>query len=184
MSESPFDPTHAVTFDLAHGLVHLEDAPKRLLVPGGALAALAASSSAEARTAFARALGGPLGTRTLRRLGDPKGVSVDVVVDHLGGELALAGLGTLSIERWGRALILVIDQSPLSDATELLGGVLAAALDAATGREVSIVSLMHDATRSRFLIASAATAERARGLLTSGTSWGDTLVRLHEGGAS
>jgi hypothetical protein len=184
MSESPFDPTHAVTFDLAHGLVHLEDAPKRLLVPADALAALAATATSDARAAFAKALGGPLGTRALRRLGDTKTTSVEVVVDHLGGELALAGLGTLSIERWGRAMILVVDQSPLAGSVELLGGVLAAALGAATGRDVTTVSLMQDATRSRFLVASASTAERARGLLSSGTSWGDTLVRLHEGGAS
>ena len=184
MPEPLFDPSHAVTFDLAHGLVHLEDAPSRVLVPADALAALALEASAAARAAFARALGAPLGARAARRLGDTRGATVDHVVDHLGGELALAGLGSLSIERWGRALLIVVDQSPLGGAEGVLEAVLSAALGSATGREVRCVRLMSDATRARFLVASASTEAKARALLAEGVSWGEVLVKLHEGGAS
>lgn len=184
MPEPLFDPSHAVTFDLAHGLVHLEDAPSRVLVPADALAALAAVASPDARAAFASALGKPLGARAARRLGDTRGATVEQVVDHLGGELALAGLGSLSLERWGRALLIVVDHCPLPSAEDVLSGVLAAALGAATGRDVRCVRLMRDATRARFLVASAASEQKARALLGEGTTWGDVLVKLHEGAAS
>src|SRR5262249_55758598 len=115
MSHVRFDPSKAVTFDLSHGLVHLEGAPSRLLVPAEALGALAAAAGAEATRAFGRTLGEALGRRAGGRLaegGGLRGASADAVIEHLGGELALAGLGSLSLERWGRALVLVVDQSP------------------------------------------------------------------------
>ncbi len=53
MPDLRFDPSKAVTFDLTHGLVHLEGAPSRVLVPAEALLALAAAAGAEATAAFA-----------------------------------------------------------------------------------------------------------------------------------
>jgi hypothetical protein len=185
MSQPPFDPTKAVTFDLVHGLVHLEDAPTRLLVPASALATLAQAAGPEATTAFARALGEPLGIRVARRLSGEKGqgvreATVDTVVDHLGGELALVGLGSLSLERWGKAMILVVDQCPLAgDAGGLLTGVLEAALRRATGSELQCVHLMRDRVRARMLITGGPAAEKARALLRDGVSWGEVLARLH-----
>lgn len=185
MPQAPFDPTKAVTFDLAQGLVHLEDAPGRLLVPATALSTLAQAAGPEARAAFAKALGEPLGVRVARRFTGDSGVkeaSVEAVVDHLGGELALAGLGSLSLERWGRALLFTVDQSPLAkdEAGEaLLGEVLAAALQRATGRDVRCVPLMNDHVRVRLLVTGAAAAEKARAWLRDGVSWGDVLARLH-----
>lgn len=187
MAESPFDPKHAVTFDLAHGLVHLEGAPSRLLVPAEALSALAAAAGDDAARAFGKALGAPLGSRVAYRLVGAEGTrtaSVEAVVDHLGGELALAGLGSLSLERWGRALLLVVDASPLADSA-VLGYALAAALSSATGRDVSVARLAKDGARSRYLVASASSADRAAKWIAEGVSWGDVLVRLHapaEGG--
>lgn len=180
MSEPTFDPSQAVTFDLSHGQVHLEDAPQRVLVPASALGALLASSQPEASRAFADALGGPLGNRVAKRLANVGAASVEAVVNHLGGELALAGLGSLSLERWGKALLFLVDQSPLDAAGDaLVAGVLAAALRAATGRELTLVPLMRDGARARFLVASEATAAKARGLVGEGASWGDVLTRLH-----
>src|SRR5262245_38721231 len=115
MPDLRFDPSKAVTFDLSHGLVHLEGAPSRLLVPSDALVLLAKAAGPEAAAMFGRSLGEAMGRRVASRLAATEGVSstpVEVVVDHLGGELALAGLGSLGLERWGRALVLVVDQSP------------------------------------------------------------------------
>ena len=102
--------------------------------------------------------------------------------EFLGG--ALAGLGSLSLERWGRALLLVVDASPLADSA-VLGYVLGAALSSATGRDVSVARLAKDGARSRYLVASASSVERASKWIAEGVSWGDVLVRLHapaEGG--
>ena len=198
MPQPPFDPTKAVMFDLAHGLVHLEDAPSRLLVPAEALAQLARAAGPEASAIFARALGEPLGLRVARRLsggsgGSPdappgtppgtegtRGASIEAVIDHLGGELALAGLGSLSLERWGRAMLLLVDQSPLArDGDDLLAGVLEAALGRAAGRPLRCLVLTHDPVRVRLLVAAEAAAERARGWLREGITWGEVLARLH-----
>src|SRR4051812_29787773 len=145
MPEARFDPSKAVTFDLASGLVHLEGAPSRLLVPADALRALCEAAGAEASSAFGRAIGAPMGQRVASRFagageGAGEGVkkaSVETIVDHLGGEMALAGLGSLALERWGHALVLVVDSSPLEGGGDrLLEAVLAGALEAATGQPV------------------------------------------------
>jgi hypothetical protein len=187
MSQPPFDPTKAVLFDLAQGLVHIDDAPARVLVPADALLALAAAAGDDAARAFARAIGEPIGVRVARRLseGQPSGEgtrqsSVDTVVDHLGGELALLGLGSLSLERWGRAMLLVIDQSPLAKGGDLLlAGVLEAALGRATGKPVRCLALMREPARLRFLVAGEAAVSKVRGWLHDGVSWGEALARLH-----
>ena len=179
----PFDPSKAVTFDLSHGLVHLEGAPSRLLVPAEAPRALADAAGPEAAAAFGRAMGEAMGRRAASRLGAGAGVDeapVEAVVEHLGGELALAGLGSLGLERWGRALVLVVDQSPLGAAGDgLLGAALAAALEAAAGREVRTLLLGRDAVRARFLVGGSAGVARVEAWLEDGVPWGEALVRLH-----
>lgn len=183
MSNVPFDPSKAVTFDLAHGLVRLDEAAPRALVPAEALVALAAAAGPEATRAFAKALGEPLGARVARRLGGAQGAqgsSVDDVVEHLGGELALAGLGSLGLERWGKALVLLVDQSPLSGSGDvLLAEVVASALSATTGRALQVIPLMREGARVRLLVSSEAAATKASTWLREGASWGDVLARLH-----
>lgn len=189
MSLPNFDPTKAVTFDLARGLVRLDDDSSRLLVPAAALLALAKAAGPAASTAFAHSLGEPLGARVARHLSGSdslRAASPDIVVDHLAGELALVGLGSLTIERWGRALLLVVDRSPLAqDDASLLGGVLEGALLQATGRPVRCV-LLSGGAQSRFLVTGEAAAVKAREWLAGGVSWGEVLARLHapSGGAA
>lgn len=181
MSHPPFDPSSAVTFDLTHGQVHLEDAPRRVLVPADALANLCAKAGDEALRDLGRAMGEPMGRRLSRRLGETSGATIQAVLEHLGGELSLLGLGSLGLERWGRALVLVVDQSPLGEGADpLLASILEAALSAATGREPRCVVLERDGGRVRLLVVSEGTSAKVRSWLGSGTSWGDVLVRLHE----
>ncbi|EYF02192.1 hypothetical protein [Chondromyces apiculatus] len=202
-----FDPAKAVTFDLENGLVHLEGAPARLLVPASALGVLCAAAGPEATLNFGRQLGRAMGRRLASRLGaaapsaadeDPsagfrppvaaaedriqgvRAASLDTIVDHLGGEVALAGLGSLAIERWGEAMVMVLDQCPLdAEADRLLEGVLEGALQAACGRPARALCIDRDASRARFLIASSVALERVRAWLAAGSSWGEALVRLH-----
>lgn len=184
MSDLPFDPSKAVTFDLAHGLVHLDGAPRRLLVPADALMVLAQAAGDSAAAGFGRTLGEAMGQRVANRLASAGGtgaVVVEVVVEHLAGELALSGLGSLGLERWGRGLVMVLDQSPLAAAGDLLvGAVLEGAIAAASGRKVHAVLLNREAVRARFLIGGAAGATKARGWISEGIAWGEVLVRLHQ----
>jgi hypothetical protein len=183
MNHVPFDPSKAVTFDLARGLVQQGGAPSGLIVPAEALAALAHAAGPEASTAFGRAVGEAIGRRVASRLAAADGVraaGVGAVVEHLGGELAMTGLGSLGLERWGRALVLVIDQSPLGSAGDaLLESVLAGAISAAAGEQSSVTELAREGGRVRFLVTSRAGADKVRAWLDEGVSWGDALVRLH-----
>jgi len=180
MPHPPFDASRAVTFDLAKGQVRLDGAPHQVLVPSEALAKLFASASKETRREFAKAFGEPLAKRLSSRLGDPTKAKLEAVVEHLGGEVALLGLGSLSLERWGRALVFVVDGSPFGkDGDELLAAILEAALAEATGRNPRCVVLERAEARLRLLVVSEASAEKVRTWLGEGTSFGDVLARLN-----
>jgi hypothetical protein len=102
-------------------------------------------------------------------------------VEHLAGELALAGLGSLGAERWGRAIVLVHDQSPFGDRGDtLVRDLLEAALHAlgvATGR---VVKLERIGVRVRYLVVSAAAVEGVRMRLREGQHWGMVVAKLHK----
>jgi hypothetical protein len=179
-----FDPSHSVKFDIGKGIVHLDGAGPRLLVPPDALLDLCKHAGDDSLKDFGRRLGTEAGLRMAGQLGrslDTAGV--DAFVEHLGGNLALLGLGSLSLERWGKALVFVVDDSPLGGAGDaLLSAVLEGALQRAIGRDARIVVLAREDARVRLLAASEKGAKRAADLMRQGTKWADALARLHEGG--
>ncbi len=181
MMAPSFDSTHAVRFDLASGSVRAAGQDERLvLLPAAALANLLLYASADAGVALGRALGESIGRRVAARIGATE-PSVEQFATQLAGEAALAGVGVLGLERWGRALVVVIEQSPL--AVPLLAPLVGAAVEAASGRKnVGSVLLVHDDGASRVLIASERGIERVRAWMMAGTPWGDALVKLHGGG--
>lgn len=194
MAEPRFDASKSVTFDLASGLVHLEGAPLRVLAPPDALLALAGAAGPDATRAFGRALGSPMGQRVAQRLAGAadgsehavRGASLEAVIEHLGTELALVGLGSLAAERWGRALVLVVDHCPLAAGTGdvLLAAVLESALAAATGRTASVGVVARDSVRARFFVGNATAMRKLHGLIGTGTGWAEAIARLHEGPAA
>src|SRR5687768_7012230 len=105
MSNPPFDASKAVTFDLSRGQIQKDGAEPRLLVSASALVALCRGAGADAAAAFARATGQSMGNAIASRFeqagADAKRTAIDAVVEHLSGELAVAGFGKLSVERWG-----------------------------------------------------------------------------------
>jgi hypothetical protein len=193
MAVARYRPDHDVTFDLAHGLVHLDGAPARVLVPADALAALCAAADAGAVTAFGHALGHAMGLRVASRLAllavpesaaqagsGARAASVETMVDHLGAELSLAGLGSLGMERWGHALVVVVDHCPLgARGDRLLEAVIGEAVGSATARAVAAILLARDGVRARLLLANTTSAGRVRAWLDEGVAWGDAITRLH-----
>lgn len=194
MASKPFDPSEAITFDLELGHVHLDGAPHRVLVPADALLALCQGAGEEATAALTHAMGSALGKRVAVRLGreadaDPavavRAAGLDAIVNGLAGELALAGLGALSAERWGKALVLVLDQSPLGeDGDSFSTGLLEGALKALTDAPARVVKLHRDGVRLRALVISGAAAGAVRDKLSRGESWGQVLAALHAKGGS
>jgi hypothetical protein len=200
MADPRFDPSGAVTFDLQHGLVHREGAPPTVLVPHGGLLALCAAAGHDAAIVFGRAVGAAMGGRLAARFAGSREVdsnqapasvdaaaavrraSIEAVVEHLGGELALGGFGCLSLERWGRAMVLVVDHAPLGAAGDaLLEAILEGALVACTGRSPRVGILHREESRARFFVGSPAAIQRVQTQVRVGETWAEALVQLHDG---
>ncbi len=174
---APFDPTHSVQFDLDRGRISVHGSEARLLVPAEALLRLCAGAGDDGVKDFGRGLGTEIGRRVGARLGD--GSSVSAMVEQLGGELALAGFGSLGVEVWGRALVLTVTDSPLGgDGDALLAALLEGAVQRALARDASIVRLERADGKARLVVLRRTTADAVRRWLSEGVSWADALARL------
>ncbi|HKQ67915.1 MAG TPA: hypothetical protein VJT73_01185 [Polyangiaceae bacterium] len=183
MASAPFDVSKAVTFDLSRGQIQKDD-QSRVLVPASALVALCQGAGSDATAAFATAIGESMGLAIAARFegagSDVKNAPLDAIVEHLAGELAVTGFGTLSIERWGQALVVVVDGGLSSvEGDRLLAPLLAAAVARSAHVEARCVALGRDGARARFLVTGQRGADKAREWLGSGVGWGEVLVRLH-----
>jgi hypothetical protein len=179
MAEPGFDPSQSVKFDVARGAVEL-DGGACLLVPPAALIALCRGAGDEAKRDFGRSLGTELGRHVAQRVRAAE-ASVESLLEHLGGSLALVGLGSLGVERWGRALVLTVRGSPLGrDGDVLIAAVLEGALQRTLARDTAIVPLAREDDQVRLLVASPGAAPKVRAWLADGVAWGDVLARLHE----
>jgi hypothetical protein len=180
MSAPSFDPTLAVRFDLLQGSVRAGWPEDRVvLVPAAALGDALGSAPAAAVDALGRAIGAGVGRRAAARMLDPQASSLEEFATQIAGEAALAGLGKIVVERWGRALVIAFDDFPLPIA--IASSVASSAVEAALGRKVWPVVLSHEAHASRVLLTSEGAAGRVRGWIAGGMAWGDALVKLHEG---
>ena len=178
MDVPSFDPTHAVRFDLRHGSVSTAGEGERvLLVPTAVLDDIVLSTPPEAVEALGRALGSAIGRRAAARMGNPHAAPVEAFVTHLAGEAALVGVGALSVERWGRALVVVVANSPLVGT--LLSPLIASAIEAASGRSVTCTLLSRDEHTARILVGGTRGVARVRDWIASGMPWGEALVKLH-----
>jgi hypothetical protein len=156
------------------------------LVAADALVELCKHAGDESLTNFGRKLGTELGLRVTSHWGDRGGedISVEGFVEHLGGNLALLGLGSFSVERWGKALVFVVQESPFGASGDvLLGAVLEGALQRCMGRDACAVLLGRDADHVRFLVTGGPGAAKIRAWMADGKTWGEALARLHEGSA-
>ncbi|MEM1031249.1 MAG: hypothetical protein AAF928_11770 [Myxococcota bacterium] len=193
-----FEPEGAVTFDMAFGHVHLDGAPHRVLVPAATLLTLVTRGGGDEELAeLGHALGEPMGRRVGTRLAEGIEAAADGsaaerrrravreasfadVAGELAAEFALAGLGALSAERWGRAVVWVLDQSPFGDDGDpLVAEVLQAATTALADAPARVVALGREGVRARFLVVSGASVERVRARLAEGKHWAHVVAELH-----
>ena len=87
----------------------------------------------------------------------------------------------LSIEQWGRALVLSVEGAP-AGTTEMVGQLLAASLQRALGRDAEVVAFALD-ERTAYLVVSADTARKVAELVGTGAGLGQVVESLHEGAA-
>jgi hypothetical protein len=174
VEHSSFDPKKAVGFDLATGQVCLSDNERAVIVPAAALSAVIAAAGETA----ARELGRSLGRTVGGRVGNVREQKIEDVVSVLARELAVVGLGTLALERWGRALVVTVSDAGV-DHDGFLAAVVEGMLAAASGRELRTHPLGREGSTLRVLVGNVAAIERVVGWLAEGTSFGDAIVRLH-----
>jgi hypothetical protein len=180
--KAPFDPTHSLKFDLGRGRVSVDNASVRLVIPADALQKLCESAGPEKVRDFGRTLGTEIGRRMSSRLPAIQLASIEDVVEHLGGELALMGLGSLSIERWGKALVFVLSDGPFGPAGDaLVSALIEGAVQRALSREVTPLFLNREGERARYLATTAQTAKKVQGWLDGGKQWGEALSQLQTG---
>lgn len=193
---APFDPTRAIRFHLEDGHVELSDGQPQVLVPLEALMRLVAGEPDGPPGTAARELGHAIGAGVVERVasrlmigargfsaGDIiRAASLPTIVEHLGGELALLGLGSLRVERWGKAMLFVLDPCPFdARADDLLAGLFEAALSSAAGREVSAAVIERTGRSVRVLVGVERATERARFWASQGVRFAEIVARLHEG---
>lgn len=181
MASSSFDPTGAVRFDLKSGSASDSRGERLVLVPSAALDLL----SSEALSKIGEHIGRACGARVAARLGGDSGVraaEVETVISHLAGELAITGAFAMHVERWGRALLVVVSNPSIAD-DAFVTAVLGAALSAASGRDVAAAALGRDAGEARYFLGSAATSERVRALVAEGKGYAEIVASL-QGGVS
>lgn len=187
---STFDPAQALRIDLERGQLSLagmdSGSARRVLVPLESMSELLASCEPEAVTAFGAALGTDIGRRVQSRLGSAiDQASLELYLEHLGGEVALMGLGNLSLERWGYALVLVLGGVNESPALErLVQALLEAALQRSLSRDVAVVSFGRtgkgdEPAALKFAILGPHTKGDVEAALASGKSYGEVLTELH-----
>jgi hypothetical protein len=179
---STFDPAQALRIDLARGQLTLLGSGDRMLVPLESLIDLLAASDHDAIAAFGASIGTGIGRRITDRLGASiEQASVELFTEHLGGELALCGLGSLSVERWGHAMVLAIEGLKDSAALELLvSALIEAALQRALSRDVSVVSFGRKDNVLRLSLLSHHAKDLVESAMTTGKSYGEVLTLLHE----
>lgn len=174
-----FDPNGAVRFDMTNGAASDTRGVKFVLVPAGALEALERTTPG-ALAHLGGEVGRACGSRILAKLGGESGVrgaTLDVIVTHLAGELAIAGLGSVSLEQWGKALVVVI-ANPNVNSDGFLAAALSGAIGASAGRDVSMIPIGREGNVARFYIGTQQTMIRCRSLVSSGKTWMEILQAL------
>jgi hypothetical protein len=185
MSAPTFDPKHAVVFDLARGATQDASRGRLVLVPASAINEVTRGFETVAKR-LGTSIGKACGNRVAARLGGGDNVrraTIEAVVTELAGELSVAGIGLVSVERWGKALVVAVDNTSIDDDT-LLASIVESSMSAAVGKQVFGITLTRQGGTARVLIASDVTCKKVKELLAGGTQWGEILGRLSAGGAT
>ena len=183
-----------LSFDLAEGLVLL-GGEARVLLPASVLLAIVGAATTDVRRVLGQALGKSIGHVATIRMKEedfaaPRALvdaSPEAALSEIAAAWALAGLGGLGMERWGRALVVTIDNSPLSrEGDDFLEGVLEGAIENAAGRQVHVTRLERSRARLRLFVGNEKAVARVRAHMTHNASWTDALSMLHvaSGGAA
>jgi hypothetical protein len=178
-SGSTFDPAGYFAFDLARGSVHTRHGDRVLMLSSDVISPLVATAARHGDLTAVRGLGKRMGEHAARSLGGDVGAQEpERVLEHAAATLALLGWGVLGMERWGAALVLVLEGSPQLDADCLgLAALLGGLLTSLGGRDVACVPVGHTA---RFVVVHPQVAETVWSWAKDGVSLAEIVGRLAE----
>jgi hypothetical protein len=197
MAAIAFNPSKAVVFDLARGAVHVgsgasgaaasearSTAPSHVLVPAELFATLVDHYAGS--RALGHTIGGDIVKRALGRVGQGTGtlrsMSLNEVVDLVGGEVALLGLGSLRIERWGDAMLFALDPCALDErADAFVEGLIEGIVEVGGGRAAHAAVIDRTNDTARVLVGGPAAADRAKAMALIGTPFTEIVSDLQEG---
>ncbi|MCA9644806.1 MAG: hypothetical protein H6718_10640 [Polyangiaceae bacterium] len=183
MVQAKFDPALALKFDLGRGTLSQVGGGSRVILPADVLTRLLEGASEQVCRDVGQHLGTDLGRRAGLAMGDSDTAAPERVLEFLGGELALMGLGSLGFERWGRALVFSVVDSPFgTSADSFMAALFDGAMLRLYGKTTSSICLGRVGKRVRFLVSGESAAKRVKGWLDSGVHWGEVLSRLQSGG--
>jgi hypothetical protein len=183
MSQTAFDASGFVRFDLARGRIRSAADEDLALVP---LRLLGLLPPGDGLVAAGREWGRIHGER-LARAG--REAPIETLADALGGALAVAGLGRLALETRGDALLFRVapagDTLPDESAAgrDLLVGFIAGFLTALEPAGFEVVELCRDSGSRLFWAGNPAAAGRVRAWIAGGVEPLQALDRLAQGGA-
>lgn len=176
-----------LSFDLAEGIVRL-GGEARVVLPASVVLSIVGAATDEARRVFSRALGESIGQVATIRMKEQDfatplslvDASPEAALSELAASWALAGLGGLGMERWGRALVMTVDNSPLGrEGDELLEAALEGALESATERRVHVTRIERVGSQLRFFVGNANAVTKVRAFVARDIPWADAVSMLH-----
>lgn len=184
MAARPVDFRGAIVADLPRGRIETRDRRRLVALPADWLATLLQHAPATASDALGAALGDTLEPDARAALADSEEPTPDEVAYALSAALALRGLGTLHIERWGDALALVWHDGPGADAAwdALAAATVATLVSRLTGLAVACAPVGREGSALRLLLGSAAVCALARACVEQGEGLPQILARLERGG--
>ena len=172
----------SVVFDVPSGHVKLCETPS-LVLPMSVVGGLAMSAEPAQLREVGRGIADVFVDRAKAQLGSEGLLSSPSVLARILTETwASMGLGHIALERWGKALTVHVSGAITDEPT--LGvfvlGIIERILALLTLRPVHAMMLDQADKHWRVLIASETTCKRAETLVSSGLSFADVLVQLHE----
>ncbi|MBK6575281.1 MAG: hypothetical protein IPG17_03560 [Sandaracinaceae bacterium] len=130
MSNIGFDPKGFYEFDLARGAVSTRGGARVIVLSDTVVASLVSAAVETGDLTVLRELGKQIGSQVVASLGGAVfDDSPEQVLAHTSGWLGVLGWGRLGFERWGQALVAVMEGVPALDEDSLgiaalLGGVI------------------------------------------------------------
>jgi hypothetical protein len=183
MADVQFDPGGFFQFDLARGRVRTRTGARVLVLAENVLAPLIATAVQHGDLTAIRTLGSQLGNIIAQALPAPANtLPPQQVISYAGSVMSLYGWGSLQLEQWGSALVVVVEGLPPLDEDNLaVAALLGGIFSTLSGSEVACVPMVRT---NKYLVVDPGIAETVWGWSKSGDNLATVVSKLSTPSAS